>query len=284
MVPNLTPDASTLMAMWNLGMMPKSFNGLGTPSPQLSRKRALLEVSYDEDACYTTAVQQSMSHQQSSKRSRFEAPRPSETKVAPSSVGLSSYEANDVLSGRGGGTNQHEGNCHFRTLINKNREQYLRAKKNDKPFISLAIVDIVRRRNGRFLKKDEDAGLWYEIGDDAAREKTSQALRQRAPEYRKQLLEKDTIKRSSSSRQPSKSLSPLPAPKISDGLIDLNTALSSETMAIAQKNDHLYQALVNARLRQAQLREAQEALRLQQKLSTIKLLEMMLKKSSSPLY
>jgi hypothetical protein len=32
-------------------------------------------------------------------------------------------------------------------------------------------------------------GLWYEIGDDAAREKTSQALRQRAPEMRKILFD-----------------------------------------------------------------------------------------------
>merc|ERR1712107_607894 len=55
-----------------------------------------------------------------------------ETKVQPSKVGLSRFAANDVLSGRGGGTNQHEGNCFFRSLINKNRERYLRAKKNDK--------------------------------------------------------------------------------------------------------------------------------------------------------
>jgi hypothetical protein len=31
--------------------------------------------------------------------------------------------------------------------------------------------------------------LWFEIGDDAAREKTSQALRQRAPEMRKLLFD-----------------------------------------------------------------------------------------------
>jgi hypothetical protein len=35
----------------------------------------------------------------------------------------------------------------------------------------------------------ETTGLFYEIGDDAAREKTSQALRQRAPEMRKLLLD-----------------------------------------------------------------------------------------------
>mmetsp|Transcript_15097 Transcript_15097/g.19136 ORF Transcript_15097/g.19136 Transcript_15097/m.19136 type:complete len:367 (+) Transcript_15097:101-1201(+) len=121
-------------------------------------------------------------------------------KVPPSTVGLSTYNSQDVLSGRGGGTNQHEGNCYFRSLINANREKYLRSKKNDKPFISRSIVNAIRRRNGRFLKKDEKTGpggttqgdgLWYEIGDAAAREKTSQALRQRAPEYRRQMYEQD---------------------------------------------------------------------------------------------
>jgi hypothetical protein len=46
-----------------------------------------------------------------------------------------------------------------------------------------------REAVGRFLKKDEKSGLWFEIGDDAAREKTSQALRQRAPEMRKLLFD-----------------------------------------------------------------------------------------------
>lgn len=39
------------------------------------------------------------------------------------------------------------------------------------------------------MKRDEKTGLWFEIGDDAAREKTSQALRQRAPEMRKILFD-----------------------------------------------------------------------------------------------
>ena len=43
---------------------------------------------------------------------------------------------------------------------------------------------------GGFLKKNKD-GQWYEVGDDGAREKTSQALRQRAPEMRKILFENE---------------------------------------------------------------------------------------------
>jgi hypothetical protein len=103
--------------------------------------------------------------------------------------GISFFGDNDVLSGRGGGTNVHPGNRNFRDLINLHRRAYLKARKNDKPAISRAIVRAIRDANGKFLKKDEKSGLWFEIGDDAAREKTSQALRQRAPEMRKLLFD-----------------------------------------------------------------------------------------------
>lgn len=109
--------------------------------------------------------------------------------IPAGSVGVTKIEENDVLSGRGGGTNLHQGNRQFRDLINLYRRDYLKARKNDKPAISRSIVNSIREKTGRFLKKVEKSGLWFEIGDDAAREKTSQALRQRAPEMRKLLLD-----------------------------------------------------------------------------------------------
>lgn len=109
--------------------------------------------------------------------------------VPASLEGTSVFNDADVLSGRGGGTNVHPGNRTFRDLINMHRRAYLKARKNDKPAISRAIVRSIRDGNGRFLRKDEKTGLWFEIGDDAAREKTSQALRQRAPEMRKLLFD-----------------------------------------------------------------------------------------------
>jgi hypothetical protein len=108
--------------------------------------------------------------------------------VGPGEQGQDFYGENDVLSGRGGGTNVHLGNRYFRDLINSNRRTYLKARKNDKPAISRGIVQAIRAGGGKFLKKCETTGLWFEIGDDAAREKTSQALRQRAPEMRKLLF------------------------------------------------------------------------------------------------
>lgn len=113
--------------------------------------------------------------------------------IEPGTQGISTYDVNDVLCGRGGGTNQHYGNIVFRNLVDTNREKYLRSKKNDKPFISRWIVKAIRDRNGRFLKRDEASGLYYDIGDNEAREKASQALRQRAPERKRELEEKDKI-------------------------------------------------------------------------------------------
>eukprot|EP00562_Extubocellulus_spinifer_P027028 CAMPEP_0178653350 /NCGR_PEP_ID=MMETSP0698-20121128/23137_1 /TAXON_ID=265572 /ORGANISM="Extubocellulus spinifer, Strain CCMP396" /LENGTH=552 /DNA_ID=CAMNT_0020295119 /DNA_START=77 /DNA_END=1732 /DNA_ORIENTATION=+ len=99
---------------------------------------------------------------------------------------------NDVLFGRGGGTNVHLGNKIFRDLINAHRREYLKAKKNDKPGISMRIVQEVHAKyGGRFLKKaDRHQDGWYEVDDRTSREKVSQALRQRAPELKK-LIFKD---------------------------------------------------------------------------------------------
>jgi hypothetical protein len=111
--------------------------------------------------------------------------------VLPSSVGVSDYGEHDVLSGRGGGTNVHIGNRIFRDLIHMYRACYLKAKKNEKPKISKYLIGKVRQVGGAFLKKNASNGLYYEIGDVEAREKCGQALRQKAPEMRKLIWEKE---------------------------------------------------------------------------------------------
>jgi hypothetical protein len=113
--------------------------------------------------------------------------------VLSSTEGIKFYSRNDVLCGRGGGTNVHPGNRRFRDLINGNRLAYLKARKNDKPDISRSIVRTIRDKGGRFLKRDGKRDLWFEIGDEFAREKTAQALRQRAPEMRKVLLSDERL-------------------------------------------------------------------------------------------
>eukprot|EP00588_Corethron_pennatum_P009867 CAMPEP_0194281462 /NCGR_PEP_ID=MMETSP0169-20130528/20766_1 /TAXON_ID=218684 /ORGANISM="Corethron pennatum, Strain L29A3" /LENGTH=509 /DNA_ID=CAMNT_0039026525 /DNA_START=340 /DNA_END=1869 /DNA_ORIENTATION=- len=96
----------------------------------------------------------------------------------------------DVLCGRGGGTNNHSGNERFRTLVNDNKRAYLQSSKREKPEVSRKIVAEIRSLNpsGRFLQKNNTSGLWDDIGDQKAREKTSQALREGAPTIRTKIM------------------------------------------------------------------------------------------------
>jgi hypothetical protein len=102
----------------------------------------------------------------------------------------SDYNEKDVLSGRGGGTNLHPGNRYYRDLIFNHRKTYDVASKANKPNVSRKVVKMVRDSGGRFLRKDGQ-GLYHDIGDTAAREKTSQALRHRTFEMRNREERKD---------------------------------------------------------------------------------------------
>lgn len=95
---------------------------------------------------------------------------------------------NDVMYGRGGGTNHHPGNKIYRKLVEDRKLDYVNSKRLDKPLVALHIIRTWRTQvpPGRFLKMDEKTGLWNDVGDKKAREKTSQALREKAPLIRKQ--------------------------------------------------------------------------------------------------
>ena len=166
----------------------------------LARHNTSAEVPADLSCSHVKRAREEVRGENDSKKQRTTSltidsfPNDDDSGPAPipaSEVGVNNFNDNDVLSGRGGGTNVHPGNRHFRDLINHHRRAYLKARKNDKPAISRAIVRTIRENKGAFLKRDEKTGLWFEIGDDAAREKTSQALRQRAPEMRKILFESE---------------------------------------------------------------------------------------------
>ncbi len=85
---------------------------------------------------------------------------------------------NDVLCGRGGGTNSQMGNRRYRALVRDFQPTYLMAKRREKPRMARSVVLIVRHRGGRFLRRDDADGRLYEVGDEKAEAKTSQALRE----------------------------------------------------------------------------------------------------------
>ena len=98
------------------------------------------------------------------------------------------FTSNDVLCGRGGLTNNAPGNIFFRKLVRMKQQVYLLASKREKAGVAREIVETIRSLSppGRFLKKDSN-GVYMDIGDRKAREKTSQALREGAPNIRQGL-------------------------------------------------------------------------------------------------
>jgi len=85
---------------------------------------------------------------------------------------------NDVLYGRGPGIYNRPGNKRYRKWV-----QEAQHKRLDKRVVALEIVRKVREQSppGRFLKLDKKRGMWNDVGDNAAWEKTSRALGEFAP-------------------------------------------------------------------------------------------------------
>jgi hypothetical protein len=94
---------------------------------------------------------------------------------------------NDVLCARGKEAASHPGNIQFRSMIDSYLEKYHRTDtKKEKTTIVCNIIDHVRSSSpkGKFVRKHSD-GIWYDVGDDFAREKIGQCFRDRLHmEYR----------------------------------------------------------------------------------------------------
>lgn len=91
------------------------------------------------------------------------------------------HQTNDVLCGRGGGTNHHPGNKRWRKMIEDKKPDYAASIRSNKPKIAMNIVKQWRSQTppGRFLILDKKTGLWSDIGDEKAKDKTSQAFREK---------------------------------------------------------------------------------------------------------
>jgi len=73
-------------------------------------------------------------------------------------------------------------------MVEDRKLDYIHSKRLDKPLVALEIIRTWRAQDppGRFLKVDDKTGKWNDVGDKKAREKTSQALREKAPVLRKE--------------------------------------------------------------------------------------------------
>jgi hypothetical protein len=90
---------------------------------------------------------------------------------------------NDVLLGRGTGPNEHQGNIRFRALVKDILGTTDLPQHNGKAKTKLAskILNAVKARNGRFLKKVSKSktvgDLYVVVPDSVALEKTKQSFR-----------------------------------------------------------------------------------------------------------
>lgn len=100
---------------------------------------------------------------------------------------------NDIVCGRGAPSNLQEGNKIFREMVEQHQAFYLCSKRADKPKIALQVMDEVRARGGRFVRRVKAATNgrsfgWEELEEKRSYEKVCQALREGAPEIRRKML------------------------------------------------------------------------------------------------
>lgn len=105
---------------------------------------------------------------------------PDERKQNP--ILLNDLTSADILLGRGGMSNNHEGNLWFRDLVSHYRTAYHRSAKGQKKLLAQNLCLYVRQSGGRFLEKDDtrysSAVCFFECGDGRAQAKCAQALRE----------------------------------------------------------------------------------------------------------
>jgi hypothetical protein len=100
-------------------------------------------------------------------------------KITPQRRNLG-FTSMDVLCGRGGLGNTHQGNRLFRRLVALNKKRYHRlASAHEKALLVDSIILTIQKNGGRFLQFNKNAGCWnQEVSHKKAAQKTGQAFRE----------------------------------------------------------------------------------------------------------
>lgn len=139
----------------------------------------------------------------------------------------------------------------YRAIVDMHKPDYQLAAKIIKPRVARRIVHAIRHSNigARFLKKDPHTDMWYDVGDKAASEKTSQALREKSPEEKKAASSVKSVEDSVAAGYSMPSLTCtigdaiVLAPHLQGGLntTDSNAAANSALMPSPSPNIEIYQ-------------------------------------------
>lgn len=102
------------------------------------------------------------------------------------SAGVLEPSERDVLLGRGGKINKHNGNVVYRKVVDYNKAIYKQVPKRHRILVSQSIVQTIEKHGGRFLQPVSGQGkqnrVWKCIQFRRAVQKTSQALREPSTE------------------------------------------------------------------------------------------------------
>lgn len=103
----------------------------------------------------------------------------------------------DIVCGRGANTMTHPGNQDYRTLVKQHEAEYICAKRSDKPVITMRVMDELKSKGVRFVRREKsEMGLyWVEIGETKIYEKICQSLREGAPELRRKVLASSSVRK-----------------------------------------------------------------------------------------
>ena len=91
--------------------------------------------------------------------------------------GIDTPSPNDVLLGRGKTNQEHSGNILLRNIITEYIPEYRLTPRPEKWRIPLKVVLRIKQGGGRFLKRDMEYGWWFNVSDEAAREKIAMSFR-----------------------------------------------------------------------------------------------------------
>lgn len=84
----------------------------------------------------------------------------------------------DVLFGRDSDSWNHEGNRNFRALVVKYQDKYHATQaRSEKVSIVANIVGELKKSGAKFLKRDNDNKMWFEVNRKACIEKVGHAIR-----------------------------------------------------------------------------------------------------------
>jgi len=118
---------------------------------------------------------------------RLDAMRNEERELSRGQNGPVVPVSRDCVLGRGYPFQNFPGNVHLSRVVRLNQSAYVKLKRNQKMAMVQGVVDYVRGRNGRFLKRIDDSskphvseelrGRWVVVGDDEARTKVGHVFR-----------------------------------------------------------------------------------------------------------